>query len=332
MASHAYGDGIPSSRVDGRLGDLPHGKIERMGPRTLSMPAMPAPNDRVEELPEQVVTLLVPSNSANRHQHGMARVIHAGLDAGCQADPQLRPPVFQLLVDGAILLQYAGHHAVVPRQVRHLLRARVPREGARAPAVGLLLLLELLLQGHQPGAALDHRVHRVHLGDPQALAADHLARVRGLAVDLQPQALADLLEGLPLHQQREPQHDADAQAGAQVRGASREVAQTLGVRKLAATLLGPPLDGIDRPHEAREGGRQVVAHLQGDDAHVLPLVAPSGQLPGLARVDPSRMRPLAGKARRDILDGVGLLKQQVVPVQLRCLLLRHAPRPGQKRG
>ena len=94
--------------------DVSRIQVSRMF-RVLSVSAVSRRDDRVEEGSEFLVGVLVSGDTAYRHDVGVSRVVHSGLDSFVYRETRVRLPSEQLTVD---LVRHAlGHPIVVFGQV-----------------------------------------------------------------------------------------------------------------------------------------------------------------------------------------------------------------------
>mmetsp|Transcript_88065 Transcript_88065/g.196967 ORF Transcript_88065/g.196967 Transcript_88065/m.196967 type:complete len:239 (-) Transcript_88065:207-923(-) len=88
-------------------------------------------DNRAEEVPEDLVALGVPSHRTDGANHWVALAVHARLDALGEAHPARSAAAPEFPVDGRLVPEHLRHDAVVPREVRQLLGAILPREARR---------------------------------------------------------------------------------------------------------------------------------------------------------------------------------------------------------
>mmetsp|Transcript_33739 Transcript_33739/g.81699 ORF Transcript_33739/g.81699 Transcript_33739/m.81699 type:complete len:283 (+) Transcript_33739:842-1690(+) len=90
---------------------------------------VPSGYNRVEELLEGLIGILITSHQPHSLNHGVARIVKPGLHALRQTHPHIGLLVAQAVVDARVRAEGLRHKAAVLGDVRHLLRALVTWEG-----------------------------------------------------------------------------------------------------------------------------------------------------------------------------------------------------------
>mmetsp|Transcript_27322 Transcript_27322/g.68903 ORF Transcript_27322/g.68903 Transcript_27322/m.68903 type:complete len:485 (-) Transcript_27322:178-1632(-) len=196
--------------------------------------------------------------------------------------------------------------------------------------VDVFALLQRLLPLDDLRDALDEQVAQLHLAHAQAVrvrdvpgaAGGGRVHARG-AARLQLHLLHHVLEVRTGGKQRNLHHGASTQTRAQVGGAGQDEAEVVVVHEVVALRLETVLDGLGGVGEAGEDGRNVVALLHGDDAHLVLLVHPHEEVFRLVVVDAARIGPVAPAPGRQQQGRVRLLEQVAVAAEGLLLLLAH---------
>eukprot|EP00756_Hemistasia_phaeocysticola_P027247 Hpha_TRINITY_DN16106_c1_g1::TRINITY_DN16106_c1_g1_i4::g.4075::m.4075 len=124
--------------------------------RVRAVPAVAHVDERVEQVLEHRVRLLVTGGGTNGLDVRVPRVVDTGLDALREGHTRRRLLVAEVLVDLGLTDQQLGHEVRVLRQVRHLLRRRAVQPERRT-LVGAVVRLV-------PASDLDPALELPHVG------------------------------------------------------------------------------------------------------------------------------------------------------------------------
>mmetsp|Transcript_102018 Transcript_102018/g.288023 ORF Transcript_102018/g.288023 Transcript_102018/m.288023 type:complete len:239 (+) Transcript_102018:232-948(+) len=138
--------------------------------------------------------------------------------------------------------------------------------------------------------------------------------------------LAQGLEAWRRAQQRQLHRDLSAESGAQAAGTNREEAEAVAGDKAMPRLLDLIAQLLLHGAQSAESFLQVKLWRQRDEAEMVLLVHPAGELRISGYVDSPGLRPLAAQTGRQDQGGVGLLEEEALPLKPRRIRRAHASR------
>mmetsp|Transcript_51067 Transcript_51067/g.143760 ORF Transcript_51067/g.143760 Transcript_51067/m.143760 type:complete len:274 (+) Transcript_51067:173-994(+) len=183
-----------------------------------------------------------------------------------------------------------------------------------------------MLQGHQLRGALDHGVRDVDLGQAQARPGRELPGA-ALPGGVQAQGAAQGGEVPAGAQLRQPRRDGAAQAAPEVRRVDREVAEALVPHVPVASLPHLLLDPRRGAEHLAAQRPQLPAPPPRDEAQVLLLVAPDGEVAAVGHEDAAGVRPVPAQTRGQAGRRGRLREHQALGAQPGLVGPRHPARP-----